>query len=92
MNQRMHACLVLIDILFKFEINMDRIYQQYCSKMKNISPHFVLDLDECAESVDGCEQVCINSVGSFSCDCNTGYDLQPDLKACQGEYFFYIRE
>lgn len=55
--------------------------------MKNISPHFVLDLDECAESVDGCEQVCINSVGSFSCDCNTGYDLQPDLKACQGEYF-----
>ncbi|XP_030830249.1 uncharacterized protein LOC577184 isoform X4 [Strongylocentrotus purpuratus] len=41
------------------------------------------DLDECAESVDGCDQLCINSVGSFSCDCNIGYDLQPDLKACQ---------
>ena len=29
---------------------------------------------------------CINTVGSFICECNTGYELNDDLITCTGMY------
>ncbi|KAI8498003.1 hypothetical protein Bbelb_239470, partial [Branchiostoma belcheri] len=40
------------------------------------------DIDECSTSNGGCGQVCENSPGTFSCDCNHGYTLGADGKAC----------
>ena len=34
---------------------------------------FFLDIDDCANNP--CDQECVNSVGSFSCECTEGYDL-----------------
>ena len=42
------------------------------------------DMDECETSNGGCEQVCNNTEGSFSCTCNKGYILQDDQKTCEG--------
>lgn len=44
----------------------------------------VLDIDECAEGITGCEQICKNNVqqAGYSCECNPGYDLNSDLKTC----------
>uniref|UniRef100_A0A672ZH52 Matrilin 4 n=1 Tax=Sphaeramia orbicularis TaxID=375764 RepID=A0A672ZH52_9TELE len=39
-------------------------------------------IDLCAEGKHDCEQVCISSPGSFSCDCNKGYKLNDDKKTC----------
>ena len=43
------------------------------------------DIDECKEDTDGCEQRCVNDPGTFHCDCDPGYTLRSDNKACQGE-------
>ncbi|XP_041476939.1 low-density lipoprotein receptor-related protein 2-like isoform X2 [Lytechinus variegatus] len=37
-----------------------------------------VDFDECAMTPDVCSQICLNTEGSYSCDCTRGYDLQPD--------------
>ena len=42
------------------------------------------DVDECQDSNGGCGQVCNNSVGSYSCDCYQGYELEEDGFNCTG--------
>ena len=44
----------------------------------------VVDIDECSEETDGCEQNCFNTVGSYTCGCNVGYVLVPDGRSCTG--------
>jgi hypothetical protein len=41
------------------------------------------DVDECAAGEDNCNQVCINTDGGFSCDCNNGYILNSDGTTCR---------
>ena len=36
----------------------------------------------------GCNQNCINTIGSYHCSCNSGYILDVDLKSCNGKYLF----
>ena len=41
------------------------------------------DIDECALGV--CDHNCVNSVGSYTCSCRTGYQLNVDGHTCNGE-------
>ena len=41
------------------------------------------DINEC-EDDHGCSQVCINKIGSFHCECNSGFILLADGKQCRG--------
>ena len=42
------------------------------------------DIDECSsDTTHNCEQVCVNSEGSYTCSCNDGFTLQSDLQSCQ---------
>lgn len=41
-----------------------------------------LAIDLCAEGKNDCQQICISSPGSFTCDCNQGYLLNDDKKTC----------
>ncbi|XP_030639725.1 complement component 1, r subcomponent [Chanos chanos] len=47
-----------------------------------------VDVDECSspnpEGGSGplCSQICLNTIGSYFCDCNHGYQLQPDQRTC----------
>ncbi|XP_068704874.1 uncharacterized protein [Montipora foliosa] len=43
----------------------------------------VTDFDECKTRSDDCQQVCVNTHGSFRCECHSGYMLEKDRKACQ---------
>ena len=47
------------------------------------------DINECTEDTDGCQQVCTNSVGSYSCSCNRGYRLASDDHSCNGKLMNY---
>ena len=40
------------------------------------------DIDECSTNEHGCEHVCINSKGSYSCSCREGYALNGDGRTC----------
>ena len=54
------------------------------------------DINECAnDSLNGCNQICTNTIGSFFCECNSGYELGDDLMTCSGLFnnivtFMYI--
>uniref|UniRef100_A0A8C8DGT3 Low density lipoprotein receptor a n=1 Tax=Oryzias sinensis TaxID=183150 RepID=A0A8C8DGT3_9TELE len=40
------------------------------------------DIDECA-SPDTCSQTCINTMGSYKCECEEGYQVDPVTKTCK---------
>ncbi|XP_048590274.1 uncharacterized protein LOC5501396 [Nematostella vectensis] len=42
----------------------------------------VQDLNECEIRKHTCDQVCVNTIGSFRCGCNVGYTLRNDSKTC----------
>ena len=42
------------------------------------------DHDECLQETDDCEQICLNHVGHYSCNCEVGCNLLPDGTSCQG--------
>lgn len=43
------------------------------------------DVDECATNNGGCEQKCVNIVGSWHCECDLdGFALADDNKSCVG--------
>lgn len=48
---------------------------------------FGTDIDECANP-DTCSQICINQIGSYKCQCEEGYQVDPATKACKaiGKY------
>ena len=50
------------------------------------SSFFLLDLDECLSMGDTCEGVCINTIGSYHCQCTLGYETVNNngTIACEG--------
>ena len=43
-----------------------------------------VDINECDTSNGGCDTTCTNTVGSYYCSCNTGYELDNDQHTCNG--------
>lgn len=44
--------------------------------------------DLCAVEKHACEQICVNTPGSYVCQCYEGYELDENGKNCVGEYEF----
>ena len=44
------------------------------------------DINECNSTNGGCEQLCVNDIASFHCECNTGYMLDDNGYSCSGKY------
>lgn len=50
---------------------------------------FLIDIDECADGIDVCQQECENSVGGYNCECLPGYVLEDDRITCvDGKHAF----
>ena len=43
-----------------------------------------VDIDECRLNADFCEHICVNTEGSYYCECNEGYELVDNIH-CQSE-------
>ena len=43
------------------------------------------DTNECGNNDGGCNQTCGNTVGSYNCECNEGYNLNSDEHGCDGK-------
>ena len=43
-----------------------------------------IDINECEEGLDGCDQMCTNTNGSFVCSCRPEFVLQSDQRTCNG--------
>ena len=46
--------------------------------------HGCIDIGECGDGTDSCDQICINTLGSYICTCGTGYRLADDGRTCNG--------
>lgn len=46
---------------------------------------FSSEYDECATNDHGCDHECVNTLGSFKCECRIGYELHSDGKKCEGK-------
>ena len=55
----------------------------YFSSCYNV--YSLLDIDECLLDIDGCDQGCNNTLGSFLCTCSEGYILNENGFSCEGE-------
>ncbi|ETE59643.1 Epidermal growth factor-like protein 8, partial [Ophiophagus hannah] len=42
-----------------------------------------IDVDECSTPVAHCAHDCLNTAGSYKCQCRAGYALEPDGKSCR---------
>lgn len=42
-------------------------------------------MDECILGTHGCNQTCINSIGSYNCQCREGFILAADQRDCDGK-------
>ena len=40
------------------------------------------DINECTRKIDSCDELCINTPGSYRCDCPAGFELQYDQQSC----------
>ena len=47
--------------------------------------HTHLDLNECETLNGGCQQQCINTNGSFNCQCRNGFFLNGNGRTCAGK-------
>ena len=46
----------------------------------------ILDINECFEGLSSCNQLCINTIGNYDCDCYAGFNLKSDNRTCLGIY------
>ncbi|KAH3701433.1 hypothetical protein DPMN_076421 [Dreissena polymorpha] len=44
---------------------------------------YVPDINECDESTSGCDQICNNTQGNFTCSCFSGYTYNSTSKQCK---------
>ena len=43
-----------------------------------------LDINGCELATDDCDQLCVNDLGSYHCECYTGYFRDNNLSSCVG--------
>lgn len=59
----------------------------------NISQYFsdnvpYVDIDECLQNSNLCQQLCVNTDGSYTCACMDGYQLIKGTNQCEGTVKF----
>ncbi|XP_054747410.1 dorsal-ventral patterning protein tolloid [Anastrepha obliqua] len=67
--------------------NSNQMYVKFVSdgtlQKIGFSAIFLKEVDECKTFKHDCEQECINTLGSYQCDCFVGYELLSDRRSCE---------
>ncbi|TNM91924.1 hypothetical protein fugu_018936 [Takifugu bimaculatus] len=50
---------------------------------KGFKAHFFCDIDECSKENGGCQHECVNTFGSYSCQCRSGFMLHDNKHDCK---------
>lgn len=96
LHQGVTHVVVMLDTL---SIAMDThvmVCTDYEASYPSISPfnavHFADDNECSSGSTNSCQHNCNNILGSYTCQCNTGYRLNIDGRTCTGKIIlsFYI--
>lgn len=58
--------------------------------IKNLHFDLLSDIDECTLLINNCEQICVDTIGSFNCSCRDGFVLNSDQSSCsRGNLFIF---
>ncbi|KAK7896530.1 hypothetical protein WMY93_021855 [Mugilogobius chulae] len=58
-------------------------YRYDRERHRNREKPYCLDIDECADrNTSVCSQICLNTLGSYKCECEKGFFLEEDGKTC----------
>ena len=61
------------------------VFQLLVSMVTLVYLFILSDIDECqSNSTNSCQFACVNTLGSYRCECPVGYRLGADGKNCQG--------
>lgn len=74
------VCSLYVNYYYVFAVS-----KYLSSKCTTIFP----DVDECLNDNGACEQICVNSEGSFSCACKEGFRLAQDRRRCLRMFFLF---
>ena len=55
--------------------------------LKNDHNNYCTDINECDMENGDCDQVCMNTMGSFTCSCMMGYEINDDGMTCDGKQY-----
>ncbi|XP_038589680.1 bone morphogenetic protein 1-like isoform X1 [Micropterus salmoides] len=50
---------------------------------RGFKAHFFSDVDECSKENGGCQHECVNTFGSYSCQCRSGFMLHDNKHDCK---------
>ncbi|XP_051907425.1 bone morphogenetic protein 1-like isoform X2 [Hippocampus zosterae] len=50
---------------------------------RGFKAHFFSDMDECSQENGGCQHECVNTMGSYRCQCRSGYTLHDNKRDCK---------
>ncbi|XP_077592860.1 bone morphogenetic protein 1-like isoform X1 [Stigmatopora nigra] len=50
---------------------------------RGFKAHFFSDVDECSQENGGCQQQCVNTMGSYKCQCRGGFVLHDNKHDCK---------
>jgi hypothetical protein len=53
---------------------------------------FFTDVDECKEESVDCQHTCINTLGSYHCQCRQGFSMRPDNHTCEPDQHAEVEE
>ena len=67
----------LVKIFFLVKISM---YTVLVLSLNNDS--YLIDVNECEMNTDECEQICVDTLGSYECDCLSNFTLYSDGLRC----------
>lgn len=74
--------------------NSNKLYVKFVSdgsvQKAGFAASFIKEYDECATDNHGCDHECVNTLGSFKCECRIGYELHSDGKKCEDACGGYI--
>ena len=55
-------------------------YNYICTLYK-----IIVDVNECTLNIDDCDQLCVDDIGSYHCECYTGYFRDNNSAYCVGK-------
>lgn len=61
---------------------MDCVCDPLAPGVMSPSLPLLTDVDECQDNNGGCQQICVNAMGSYECQCHSGFFLSDNQHTC----------
>lgn len=64
-------------------LTVSRSHMPHSSGLKQRRFNVSADIDECSKENGGCQHECVNTFGSYSCQCRSGFMLHDNKHDCK---------